>query len=329
MPKYERIKTHLLDLAPLSVSKVFEFLDLLYRNNLDKNYFIEHFKQYTIQEQYFICYYAKIYFGESENSFLNIELENIFRLYGNEIDSKIRSIKFNAISLLKYIDDTKFKTLERRVKLIKKRKIGFEKHMSHPKISTLRFRLPLYSFPTKITYEENPEFVGSFYSEEEKEYALLTGKEMSVTAPSEYFEKFKDSFFTTFNKEFDYEQIWMLFLNSFSFASNTTDIELLDLEFDNSTTMHRLFFETYKKYNGIQSELIQHMEKQKNAIKDLKKKRRKFSIKIRTYFATKKDFMKIMYNAFPQIRESYSSFKKKNPKTTLDQYLTTKSRNIK
>ncbi|EHZ9535421.1 hypothetical protein [Elizabethkingia anophelis] len=329
MPKYERIKTHLLDLAPLSVSKVFEFLDLLYRNDLDKNYFIEHFKQYTIQEQYFICYYAKIYFGEFENSFLNIEIENIFRLYGNEMDSIIRNLKFNAISLLKYIDDTKFKTLERRVKLIKKREIGFEKYMSHPKISNLRFRLPLYSLPTKITYEENPEFVGSFYSEEEKEYALLTGKEMSVTAPSEYFEKFKDSFFKTFNKEFDYEQIWMLFLNSFSFANNTTDIELLDLEFDNSTTMHRLFFETYKKYNGIQSELIQHMEKHKNAIKDLKEKRRKFSIKIRMYSATKKDFMKIMYNAFPQIRESYSSFKKKNPKTTLDQYLTTKSRNIK
>ncbi|STC98392.1 hypothetical protein [Elizabethkingia anophelis] len=329
MPKYERTKTHLLDLAPLSVSKVFEFLDLLYRNNLDKNYFIEHFKQYTIQEQYFICYYAKIYFGESENSFLNIELENLFRLYGNEINSKIRHLKFNAISLLKYIDDTKFKTLERRVKLIKKREISFEKYMSHPKISNLRFRLPLYSFPTKITYEENPEFVGSFYSEEEKEYALLAGKEMSVIAPSEYFEKFKDSFFTTFNKEFDYEQIWMLFFNSFSFANNTTDIELLDLEFDNSTTIHQLFFEIYKEYNKIRFDLIQHMEKHKNAIKDLKEKRRKFSIKIRMYSATKKDFMKIMYNAFPQIRESYSSFKKKNPKTTLDQYLTTKSRNIK
>ncbi|MCL1665560.1 hypothetical protein M2T78_14935 [Elizabethkingia ursingii] len=329
MPKYERIKTHLLDLAPLSVSKVFEFLDLLYRNDLDKNYFIEHFKQHTIQEQYFICYYAKIYFGEFENSFLNIEIENIFRLYGNEMDSAIRNLKFNAISLLKYIDDTKFKTLERRVKLIKKREIVFEKYMSHPKISNLRFRFPLYSFPTKITYEENPEFVGSFYSEEEKEYALLTGEEMSVTAPSEYFEKFKDSFFETFNKEFDYEQIWMLFLNSFSFADNTTDIELLDLEFDNSTTIHRLFFEIYKEYNKIRFDLIQHMEKHKNAIKDLKEKRRKFSIKIRMYSATKKDFMKIMYNAFPQIRESYSSFKKKNPKTTLDQYLTTKSRNIK
>ena len=36
MPKYERIKTHLPDLAPLSVSKVFEFLDLLYINNLEK-----------------------------------------------------------------------------------------------------------------------------------------------------------------------------------------------------------------------------------------------------------------------------------------------------
>lgn len=281
MPKYERIKTYLADLPPLSVSRVFEFLDQLYKNNLEKDYFIRHFKQYTTLEQYFICYYAKIYFSESENSFLSIELERIFKVYGDESSSEIRNLKFSAVSLLKYIDDTQFKTLQRRTKLIKKRAIGFEKYFSKPKISNLKFRLPLYSFPTKITYEENPEFVGSFYSEEEREYALLTGKEMSVIAPSEYFEDFKDFFFDILKKEFDDEQIGMLFYNSFSFADNITDIELLDLEFDNSTVIHHTFFKIYKKYNEIQSELIDHILKQKDTTKDFKKERKRLSINIR------------------------------------------------
>ncbi|MDR6546685.1 hypothetical protein J2810_002791 [Chryseobacterium rhizosphaerae] len=329
MPKYERIKTHFTDLPPLSVSKVFEFLDQLYRNNLERGHFIEHFKKHTIQEQYFICYYAKIYFGESDKSFLSIELDKIFKTSDGERNSEIRKIKHNAVDLLAYIDNTQFKTLQRRTKLIKKRANGFEKHFFKPKMSNLRFRLPLYSFPTKITYEENPEFVGSFYSEKEKEYALLTGTEMSITIPSEYFKKFKDYFFAIFEDELDYEQIGMLFVNSFSFVGSDAIIELLDLEFDNSTVIHHIFFEVYKKYNEIQSELSDHIAKQKEATKNFKKDRKKLLSRIRIYSATKKDFMKIMYNAFPQIRESYSSFKKKHPKITLDQYLTTKSRNIK
>jgi hypothetical protein len=48
MPKYERIKTHLTDLSPLSVSKVFEFLDQLYRNDLERRYFTDSIKKYTM-----------------------------------------------------------------------------------------------------------------------------------------------------------------------------------------------------------------------------------------------------------------------------------------
>lgn len=329
MPKYERIKTHLTDLSPLSVSKVFEFLDQLYKNNLERGYFIDNIKKYTIQEQYFICYYAKIYFGELNSSFLSIELDKIFRTSDGERNSEIRKIKHNAVDLLVFVDNTQFKTLQRRAKLIKKRATGIEKHFFKPKISNLRFRLPLYSVPTKITYKENPEFVSSFYSEKDKEYALLTGVEMSVTASSDFFENFKDYFFIAFENEFDYEQIGMLFVNSFSFKGNNEIVEFLDLEFDNSTVIHHIFFKIYKKYNEVQSELTNHIVNQKESTKNFKKARKKLLSKVRIYSATKKDFMKAMYNAFPQVRESYSSFKKKNPKTTLDQYLTTKSRNIK
>lgn len=329
MPKYERIKTHLTDLSPLSVSNVFEFLDQLYRNDLERNYFTDNIKKYTIQEQYFICYYAKIYFNELDNSFLSIELDKIFKTYDGERNSEIRKLKHNAVDLLLFIDNTQFKTLQRRAKLIKKRATGFEKHFLKPKMSNLRFRLPLYSVPTKITYKENPEFVSRFYSEEDKEYALSTGTEMSVIASSEFFENFKSYFFSAFENELDHEQIGMLFINSFSFTGNNDAVELLDLEFDNSTVIHNIFFKIYKKYNEIQSELTDHIGNQREATKNFKNARKKLLSKVRIYTATKKDFMKVMYNAFPQIRESYSLFKKKNPKTTLDQYLTTKSRNIK
>jgi len=330
MPKYERIKLHISDISPKSAEKVFAFLDRLYDNNLEKDFFIKESKKYTVDEQFFICHYAKIYFSESHNNFLNNEIDRLYHIYGTMAVNDVTTLKLNAVSLLKYIDDTQFKFLKRKVQLAKKIQYTEAKINSYkPKIATLKFRIPLYSWRQKVKYEDNPELVASFYSKDEIEYALHTGAEMSITAPSTYYEDFKYFFFETFDKILDYEQISSLFLNSFRFSENTTNIELLNLEIDNSATLYDAFFKVYKKYNEIQLELYSHIEEQKKAVKDFKTARKKLTSKVKINYATKKDFMKVMYNSFSQIRDSYASFKIKNPNITLEQYLTTKSRNIK
>lgn len=332
MPKYDRIKTTITDLTPKSVSNVFQFLDLLYQNNLDKAYFIKNLKNYSIQEQYFICYYAKIYFSDAKDSFLSIELEKTFEMYGLEESSAIKVLKQNAVSLIKYIDDTKFKTLRRHSKLIKRREAYPSSDLKNIRISSLSFRLPLYSLPKEYKYSENPEIIKRFYTDAEIQYRLLVNNgDFSIKLRSRFFKKFQSYFFDLLGKEFDYEQISALFINSFSFEQNINDVELLDLEFENSGVIYNLFFKLYHYYNDIQAELSADIQKQDEEKKHNRadNDRKNYSRKIKKTYVTKLDFMVIMYNAFPQIRDSYVLFKKKNPKITVEQYLSTKSRNIK
>ena len=60
-----------------------------------------------------------------------------------------------------------------------------------------------------------------------------------------------------------------------------------------------------------------------------KRVRRKFAPQLLNNKITKLDIMKIMYNSFPQVRDNYKNFRRKKPLTTLDEYLLTKSRNIR
>ncbi|WP_207784981.1 hypothetical protein, partial [Flavobacterium sp. HTF] len=77
MTKYNRIKLEITDLSPESASKVFQFLHiLLEEHSLNLNYFKNNLSNYSIGEQYFILKYAKLYFSNDSNSYLNNWLKN-------------------------------------------------------------------------------------------------------------------------------------------------------------------------------------------------------------------------------------------------------------
>lgn len=330
MPQYNRTVLNITDLPPKSASNVFLFLDELFEQSLDLEYFKSNIENHTTQEQNYICIYAKVYFNTEKKGFLQskiIELEKNFTL--EEVYHDINTITENSKRLLKYIDQVKSKTLKRQNALIKERKLSvdFSKEIS---ITSNSFRLPLYSKNKKIKYSENPKLVEKFLSKEIIELNLAQGRDPEINIASDFFIEFRNFFYNVLDGVLDREHSTKIFYNSFLFDGNFMETRFLNIEFENSQIIHNSFYKIFNRYNELQTKLIEDILTEDENVKNMSTIRRKFIRKItKTNESTNVDFMKIMYNAFPQIRDTYTIYRKRNPHITLISYLTTKSRNIR
>lgn len=320
MSQYNRTKLELTDLSPESVSNIFLFLHSCLENNLTIKYFQSNLVKYSNIEQYFILFYAKVFFSNSYNSYLNRWMNNqaenfIEEPFNTQMRENFNNISSNAGNLITYLNQIE-NTVRRQAKKSKKSRFISEK--KHKVEKVYDYRIPLY-FKTNTKNGTN-----------------------DFSPPKIDKKTFKNDSRDILIKIMDSNQFEEFFNNSFYFQFNSESIKLLSIEMGNAKDVYSQFYQLYQYYkneknhqnkivNDYYSELIKNEEiKLEKLPKDFI--RRKFiripKIPVITK-VTRFDIMKIMYNTFPQIRESANEFLSKNPKSNLDAYLKTKSRNIK
>ncbi len=317
MPKYDRIKLEITDLSLKSASMVFEFLDTcLESEELNVTYFKNNIDNYSIAENHFIFHYAKQYFSSSQRSYLNRWMDNrLGKDYQVQQSSKYASKIFEgAEEILDYVRLNE-KRVERQYKVFKKKDLYI-----YVKSNPINYRIPLY-FKNKT---------------EKKIIERLFVKEISL-------ESFKMEAKTIFLEVMESEEFNIFFSNSFDYMGNIYPIEELNLEFEKSDTLYATIHRLYDYYNDVRNKqneilsdyyqkLIDERLNPKDPINKPSEIRAKFILSQKIPNIQKVgrlEFMKIMYNAFPQIRDSYYLYLRKNPNASLDSYLRTKSRNIK
>lgn len=316
MNKYERVKIDLNILPPKSVMGIFNFIDNCFENTLDFKYFKKYIIEFNIQEQFFICYYLKKYISNSRSSYLNTYVKSIHDDYtafdnSSQIDNTIELIYKNTDKISHYIN-LNLKTLKRQTKLMYKssKKLQF---IDKP----YNYRVPLFFSTSKY-----PVIKDSFVNKDDfkKQVEML----LDGIIPKNQFEDF--------------------FNNSFLYRGNISDIQLLNIEIKNSKDVYSSFHKLYSIYSDARNHYAKSIKdsfdkSKKDKIKEINssgdndsKKTKLISLlpKIPLIETVKLfDVMVVMYNTFPQIRESSIKYLQKNPKTTLEKYLLTKSRNIK
>jgi len=316
MDKYERIKIDLDILPPQSVMGIFKFINNCFENSLDFKYFKKELLEFNKQEQFFICFYIKKYLSNSGNSYLNKYVKSIHDDYldfnnTSHTDDVIELIYKNAEKILYYID-LNLKTLKRQSKLISKKSEGLQ-FIDKP----YNYRIPLFFAVTKDAIVKDT-FVDKNDFKKQIE-TLLDG-----IIPKAQFDEF--------------------FNNSFIYRGNISDIKLLNVEIENSNEVYSSFHKLYSIYSKARNHYaktikVSYEKGIKDKIKeinssgdsDFRKSKlisllpKKPIIEVVKLF----DIMVIMYNTFPQIRETSLNYLQKNPKATIEKYLLTKSRNIK
>src|SRR5690606_20523792 len=76
MSRFDRINTAITELPPESAFYVFSFIADIFDRNLDKEVFKEHFWDFDVAQQHYICYYLEIYFDSSDRyTFFNKWME--------------------------------------------------------------------------------------------------------------------------------------------------------------------------------------------------------------------------------------------------------------
>ena len=77
MSRFDRINTAITELPPESAFYVFSFIADIFDRNLDKEVFKEHFWDFDVAQQHYICYYLEIYFDSSDRyTFFNKWMED-------------------------------------------------------------------------------------------------------------------------------------------------------------------------------------------------------------------------------------------------------------
>lgn len=311
MNKYNRINLELTDLSPESVSKVFLFLHNCLENDLSLEYYKNNISDYSISEQYFILHYAKQYFSGSYNSYINSWMKKQVEEIGEEeaLLDRFENIGKKAQNLLAFLNQTE-NTIERRAKKFKKSGAFITKDDS-----PVEYRVPLY-------FKKNKNAI------------------KCLSSPVIDMENFKNKAKEIITTIMDTDQFEEFFDNSFSFRRNLKPVKLLYFEMGKAQDVYYQFYELYMYYrkernhqNKIVSEhydeLITKSIERKESLSEIKKNFTRIPEIPSLDKATRFDFMKVMYNTFPQIRESASKYLLKHPKSNLDSYLKTKSRNIK
>lgn len=306
MPKNNRIKLEITDLSPESASKVFQFLHiLLEEEQLDENYFKEELLKFTLEQQYFIFVYAKSYFNSSEGGYLDRLLKSQERIYVDKETSQTfleytSLITKNASKIFNIASSNQLKVIVKKLKGSIKNNTAKDDFITQLATKPYKYRIPLYIKLEKINNED--------FETEKSQYRV-----------SSIFNDFKKEVFNILKPILNPDQIQQFFYNSFAFHNNDYPIELLHFEIANKEIFNscvRNLNNTYK------NNVLNHVEK---FTEDYN---RKYNKDDKFKSVGRLEFMRVMYNTFPQIRDSYNLYHQKDPSQSIDDYLTTQLQNI-
>ncbi|MFV0531758.1 MAG: hypothetical protein ACK5MD_10035 [Flavobacteriales bacterium] len=276
MGAYDRINTAITELPPKSAFKVFQFIDELFEKCLDRELFKQNFWSFNAGEQHYICLYLKHYFNGSERyTFFNnwvIQQEFKYRQSGEEESfHDFKEELYHNKKQLAAILTSYEKTAHRRLKQLKKYKVPFDEYAEYFHDGHIDYRLPLY-----------------FNRKELQEFFIKAMQEVMTSQQAEEF-----------------------FINSFDFGNNLYPIRVLYIELDNLTdikeqiTLVKDQYDKYFKYHVEKS-----IEDHNKGIDLLPLNKQQYYPKLKDEKPTNTEFVKIMYNAFPEIRDTASKHKK-------------------
>jgi hypothetical protein len=304
MSKSSSIK--ITDLSPESASKVFQFLHIfLEEKQLDVDYFKEELPKFTLEQQYFIFVYAKSYFINSEGGYLDRLLKRQERIYTDEETSQkfleyASLITKNASKIFNIIDSNQLKVIEKKMKGFIANNNAKEDFITKLATKPCNYRIPLYIKYEKIDKED-------------------IEKKRSTHEISSVFNNFKEDVFNILKPILNPDQIEQFFYNSFAFHSNVYPIELLHFEITSKEIFNSCVRQLNKTYKN---DVLPHVEKYTEDYNEKYNKRDKFNSVNRV------EFMIVMYNTFPQIRDSYLLYLQKDPSRSLIDFLNTQISNI-
>lgn len=270
MSSFKRLNTAITNLPPKSASKVFCFIEKLFENSLEKEYFKNNFWNYNTGEQHFICYYLNIYFNSSERyTFFNDWLQQKEKSYldaGEELSTFYdykEDFEQNKTELLNILDSYK-STAERRFKTLLKHNIPYDRYSDYFKQEKIDFKIPLYYKPKPF-----------------KEFFIEKMKGLMIASDAERF-----------------------FFNSFDYGNNIFPVELLKIQLDNHREIKERILDVKKHYNEQQKfQLEKALLSYNKRINKLPENKRDWYGDFKPNPPTSVDFAKIIYNAFPQFRD--------------------------
>jgi hypothetical protein len=276
--RYDRIKTAITQIPTSSAVKVFSFIDDLFENKLDKEYFKQYFWTFNTGEQHFICDYLDIYLNSSEKeSFLNNWLNQQELSYAESGEEELfhdykEELTLNKSQIVAILDSYKI-TAERRFKMLLIHKIPFDQQSSYFNQGEINYKIQLHYRPSDF-----------------KEFFIQAMQEIMTNQDATAF-----------------------FYNSFDFGTNLHHTKLLYIELDNLKDIKEQIYIVKKRYDKdhkyeLENKLKTHNERTKklmNSRKNLSYKQIEFYSNSKTQLQppTLTDFAKIMYNAFPQVRD--------------------------
>ena len=289
MSAYDRINNVITELPPESAFKVFEFIKSLFDNRLDKQFFKDTFWSFNVAEQHYVCYYTKTYFDSSDRyTFFNKWIQEKGFEYSKAGEEQSffdfkEELYQNRRQLVSILISYE-KTAQRRLKQLKKFKVPFNQYSDYFPEGQIDYRIPLYFKPNK----------------------------------------FKNYFLDVMNEVMSVEQAEEFFYNSFKFGNNLYDIKLLYIELNDLTLIKEQLSLVKREYdNHIKYQLEKLVLTHNGKIDTKPDKKQIWYSKLTDDKPTLTDFAKIMYNAFPQLRDTASKHKK-----GLDQFLTSYGSNL-
>ncbi|MBU2926723.1 hypothetical protein [Winogradskyella psychrotolerans] len=272
----DRTKTAITQITTASAVKVFSFIDNLFENKLDKEYFKQHFGNFDTGEQHFICKYLDIYLNSSEKkSFLSKWLDQQEQSYAEVGEEELfhdykEELRLNRSRLVAILNSYKI-TAERRFKMLLIHKVSFDQYSSYFNQGEIDYKIQLHYKPSDF-----------------KKFFIKTMQEIMTNQDANAF-----------------------FYNSFEFGTNLYYTKLLYIELDNLKDIKEQIDIVKKRYDKdykyvLEKKLKAHnerIEKLMNSRKNLSDKQKEFYSKTQLQPPTLTDFAKIMYNAFPQVRD--------------------------
>lgn len=287
MSRFKRINTAITQIPIQSAAKVFSFIEELFENNLDKEHFKKDFWGFDTGEQYFICYYLSIYFDSSDrytffNNWLN-QKEDLYGIAGEEefFIDFKEELNQNKQELIAILDSYK-KTAERRFKTLQKHKVPYDLYSGYFNTGHIDYKIPLHYKPNEF-----------------KIYFLksMTGL-MTIDDANSFF------------------------YNSFDFGHNLYPVKLLNIELDNHTEIKERIIDVKIYYDGQRKYQIEKsLQAYNDNLLNLSIEKQLWRPRVEPEFPTLFDFAKIIYNAFPQIRD-------KSLGKDLDQFVKNLSKNL-
>lgn len=304
------MKYDISDIPPTSAIKIFTFLDkLLEEENLNPDYFRENGGSFSFQERYFLYLYASIYFSDKPDSFLNQWIGKVIADYGIDLVSdRMTIIVNNAKALRKITNLQKLKALEKEFQNYNQTKEDEAKY-------ALERTIPIF--------ENNPEEFRAF-------------QKIPLYVSNKRINEFRKFFFENFEESLDLESLEKLFLNTFEFGRNITDLQLLYLSIDQKAIFEQALMNLnrYYKINILDHMKDQYIDKinakiEKQILTASTIRKRFLPKKLKYTIVTRLHFMKAMYNSFPYIRNAYQKALINNPSLQIDNFLNQKIKNFK